>query len=245
MSWRLGAGRYLRPPDMTELFGDRGAMHGNPQLRPEQGQSVEAGLSLEGGPPELQGRFDLALYRSRTEDLIVWVQNGQQVMVPVNIGAAQVRGLELGLNGQMLSWADLGSSLSWTLSENQSPQSAVQGRQLPRVPTLELSLGPQLHWEEKLRLGHQWSYTDGNYWDATNWYRSAPRSLHSAFVRVWPTPRWPTLELSVLNIADRIAEVVPRDPLNPEEGDAVSAITDFTGSPLPGRTLLFTMTWAP
>ena len=46
-------------------------------------------------------------------------------------------------------------------------------------------------------------------------------------------------------LVERWDEVVPRDPLQPEAGAVVSAITDFSDYPLPGRTLLLTARWSP
>ena len=60
-----------------------------------------------------------------------------------------------------------------------------------------------------------------------------------------PGPRAPTLSLDVLNLTDRVVEVVPRNPLDPaDDAMAVQPITDFTGYPLPGRTFLVTVAWS-
>ena len=48
---RFNAGRYLRVPDLTELFGDRGALVGNPNLnsrRASSGMPASDGRGLSG-----------------------------------------------------------------------------------------------------------------------------------------------------------------------------------------------------
>lgn len=241
------AGHYLRPPDLTELFGDRGATAGNTDLRPESGWKWDVGTRLS-LPPEraVTGALDVAHFWSSTQDLIAYVQNSQRTLVPVNVGRAWVQGLEAALTVQGWGWVDSRTNLAWTVSRNLESDTAVAGNQLPRVPAWELYQGSSVHWEDRVRLGHTFSFTAGNYWDATNWYRSAPRAIHGLFLRarLGRTP-W-SAELDVLNVGDRFVEVVPRDPaLEGDENRVVQAITDFVGYPLPGRTWLLTLSWSP
>lgn len=247
IAWKGNLGRYFRPPDLTELFGDRGALVGNPDLVPEHGWQADLGLRLDGvSLGAMAFDADLSVFWSRSHDLITWVQTGQRVMVPINIGEARARGIEAAGNARLGPFED---SLSLTLTDaaDLRDDPLYQGNQLPRVPRLELSQSLSLAWARGLpgRLGYQFSFTDGNYWDATNWYRAAPRAIHGAFASVAPAPGW-TLAFDALNLTNHITEVVPRDPLHPDDGEAVvSAITDFSDYPLPGRTLLLTVRWSP
>ena len=198
---------------------------------------------------------DLTAFRSRTTDLIVLVQNAQRTSIPVNFGLTRVLGLETALTLQIGHFLDSQTSATWTQSRNLTADPSVQGNQLPRIPALDLWQATSLHWGDRVRLGHTFSYTDGSYWDATNFYRSAPRPIHGAFLRVQPgapdaeTHRpslWPSLELGVLNLADHIVQIVPRNPLDQSDpARIVSSITDYAGYPLPGRTWMLTLRWAP
>ena len=97
--------------------------------------------------------------------------------------------------------------------------------------------------DQRIRIGHGWSYTAANYWDATNYFRTPARSLHDAFIRVAPVPAL-SVEAAVRNLLDQRVDVVDRDPLDTSTGARrVQALTDFAGYPLPGRTFLFTLTW--
>jgi hypothetical protein len=98
---------------------------------------------------------------------------------------------------------------------------------------------------DSITASHSWSYTSGNYWDQTNWYLSAPRSIHSAFIRLDPHIGGVEAELSIRNITNRMVDIVPTNPLDPEdESVALSGLSDFHGYPLPGRTALFSLCWS-
>jgi outer membrane receptor protein involved in Fe transport len=243
LAFKANAGRFFRPPDFTELFGDRGGVVGNTDLRPEHGWQGDLGVRW--AMPSrwaATGSLDLAWFRSHVQDQIVYVQNGQQSSVPINLGRSFMQGVEAALTLDLLGWLDSQSNLTWTQSRNLTPQQDVINNQLPRVPAWEVYQGSSLHWDEHLRVGHSWSYTDGNYWDATNWYLSPPRSIHGLFVR-GGLGGW-SLELSVLNLLDRTTALVDRNPLSDQDDTLVpQPITDFFGYPLPGRTFLLTVAW--
>jgi outer membrane receptor protein involved in Fe transport len=244
LAFKANAGRFFRPPDFTELFGDRGAVTGNPELRPERGWQWDVGgrwaLPADG---ELTGSVDLAHFWSAVEDQIVFVQNGQHSSVPINLGRSWTQGLEAALVLDALGWVDSQSNLTWTLSRNLTPRQDVADKQLPRVPTWEVHQGTSVHWDDRLRLGHSWSYTSGTYLDETNWFLAPPRSIHGAFLRLGVGGL--SVELSVLNLLDRRTALVDRNPLSDQDDTLVTqALTDFFGYPLPGRSYLLTVAWA-
>jgi vitamin B12 transporter len=245
LALKANGGRYLRPPDLTELFGDRGALQGNSDLRPETGWAADLGLrAVLSDNPWVAGSVELAGFVSRSQDLIVYVQNSVRTLVPTNFEATDVRGVEIAATLEVAGWVDSRSSVTWTRSENLTDSESVAGNQVPGVPSWELSQDTSAHWGDRVRLGHSWSYTAGTYWDATNWYLSPPRSIHGAFLRVQPTPAWPALAVDVLNLTDAFVEVVPRNPLDETDPNRiVQGVTDFVGYPLPGRTFLFSLTW--
>jgi vitamin B12 transporter len=245
---RATGGRYLRPPDLTELLGDRGSMLGNPDLQPERGWQWDVGgrqrLTL-GDLGSVQA--DLGHFWAVAQDRIVWVQNSQRTMIPVNFGQTWVQGLEGSMSVAAAYGLGSETSLSYTQSRNLESNPAVANKQLPGVPTWSL-------WQElssasftdRLRLAVDLSHTDGNYWDATNWYRSAPRSLLGASVQLQPGARWPRLEAGVSNLLDVQVQVVDQNPLQPQHSArVVQATTDFAGHPLPGRVWTIGLRWDP
>jgi outer membrane cobalamin receptor len=232
-------GQYQRPPDFTELFGDRGSVIGNEDLRPEHGWLVDVGVRAESA----RGSLEVGFFRRDTTDLITYVQNSQRTMVPVNLGKSQVQGLELAVAGSVGPLKSA-TSLTRNWSENLSSDEAYAGNQIPGLPAWSASQESTLAFGERFDVHHTWSHIDGNYWDQTNWYRAAPRSLHSAFLR---TRMWQSLalELSVRNVFDRRVEEVPRNPLDSDDTDVImQGIEDFHGYPLPGRTIQLSLTWS-
>ena len=243
--FKANAGRYFRPPDFAELYGDRGALLGNEGLRPEQGWQADVGLRARS--PEhwwLQGSVELGHFWQSSTDLITWIQNSQRTLVAQNIGQAWTQGVELSAQADVAGWVDLQWNLTRMASVNLVQDPAVADNQLPRVPLWEISTQSSVHWGERVRIGHHWTYVAQNYWDSTNWYLTPPRSLHGAFVRTQPFEKGPSLEASVLNLQNRQVESVPRNVLDPKDPSLIlQPLTDFVGYPLPGRTVLLTLRW--
>lgn len=240
-------GRYLRPPDLLELFGDHGAVRGNAALRPERGWQADVGARwVLPDHPVARGTLEVTVFDRRTTDLITWVQNAQKTFVAVNVGRAWVGGVEAAASADVLDRVDVLAAVTRQDSVNLVADASVANNQLPRVPGWEIDSRVAVRHGETARLGHTFSYTAGHPWDATNWYWSAPRAIHGVFAVVQPGPRLPELSIDVLNVFDRITEVVPRNPLDPSDpARVVAPMTDFYGFPLAGRTVVVTVRFAP
>jgi len=249
LTLKANAGTALRPPDLSELFGDRGVMVGNPELVPERARTADLGLRAElASDGALAGSAELTGFATRTRDLIAYVQTGQRVLVPINLGDTRVGGLEGALDWSLGDWLESRTALTWTSSKNLSKDPEYAGKQLPRVPEWDLSQSTALVWEGRLsaRLGHSFTYVDDDYLDAVNVERAAPRAVHGAWLRLGYPATGLSLELDALNLANRRAEVVARNPVNPSDPSrALVAITDLSGYPLPGRSFLLSLRWSP
>ncbi len=243
LAFKANGERGFRPPDFMELFGDRGAMVGNTELIPESSWAWDVGLRFDvPANTVIAGGLSAGYFWRHTHDAIIYVQNSQRTQVPVNFGEARVGGVEGAIDAVVANAVDLRGAITWMHSRNLDTRVAYTDKQLPRVPRWEVSASASVYWEERVRVGYTLNFTSGNYWDATNWYLAAPRTLHGLFVRSRPGPRWPFLEVEVRNLLDERVEVVPRDPLNPDDGAlVVQPLTDFTGYPLPGRVVLVTV----
>ena len=243
---RASAGRFVRPPDLTELFGDRGARAGNPGLVPETGWQwdVGAGLRLPDHPAGAVA-LDVTHFWTAVSDHIIYVQNSQRTSVPVNFGQTWTQGLEVALDLSLLGVLDSQTAVTATLSRNLTRGTGVANNQLPLVPRRQVSQATSVHWRDRARLGHTWTVVSGNYWDATNFFEAPPRNLHGAFARVTPsTDLGFSVEASVLNLFDRTVEVVDRNPLDAaDDARALQPVTDFVGYPLAGRTWLLSVRW--
>ena len=244
LALKANGGSYLRPPDFTELFGDRGGIIGNTDLVPEEGWQWDAGLRLTAPTSALgTASLDATYFWAAAENQIIFVQNSQRTSIPRNFAQTHVDGVELAVTVDLLGWLDSQSNLTWTRSENQTPADDVFGNQLPRLPEWELYQGTSLHLKSWARLGHTFSYTADNYWDQTNFYRAAPRSIHGAFVRLGAGRI--SAEGSLLNLTNETVVAMDRNPLSDDDDTPIlQPLTDFTGYPLPGRTWLLTLRWS-
>ena len=244
ISLKASAGMYQRSPDFTELFGDKGSIVGNPDLRPESGYTLDIGVKIDHSGT-VGGAVEVAGFHRRTTDLITYVQNSQRTMLPVNLGASQVRGIEATIVISLWDNLQSDTSIARSWSTNLSDNETYAGNQLPNLPALELHQTTTISLMDSITASHSWSYTSGNYWDQTNWYLSAPRSIHSAFIRLDPHIGGVEAELSIRNITNRMVDIVPTNPLDPEdESVALSGLSDFHGYPLPGRTALLSLCWS-
>lgn len=243
---RATGGRSFRPPDLTELYGNQGALVGNAALRPESAWQGDLSLAWSTAPGADVGvALEAAGFFRAVNDRITWVQNAQRTLVPVNFGEAWVGGAEASLSVDVLGWVDAQTQGTWTEGINRSTDSAERGKQLPFVPRVQVDHALGAHWDERIAVGWTLHAMMDVYTDAANVHRQADRVLHGLYVRSRPGPRWPTLELAVHNVGDLRVQDVPRDPLGADDGTVPTALTDFVGYPLPGRTFVVGLTWTP
>lgn len=137
---RANGGRYTRTPDLSELFGDRGAVIGNPDLKAEVGNNLDAGATyilMNKSVLDLL-RVDAVWFGSWVEDLISFEQNSQSTTRPVNIDAARVLGTELGLQLGLFDLVNLSGNYTYFHGVNRSKIEHYRGKKLPGKPTHEV-----------------------------------------------------------------------------------------------------------
>ncbi len=207
-------GRYGRLPSFYELFGDRGGIVGNTDLRPEQGVTWDAGLRAEwrGEGPEVSG--EVVYYDRRAEDLIQFVQHSQGVSRPANIGQARVRGAEVTLQGRPGKVLTLSGNYTYQLALDRSNVPHRRNKVLPNRPkhegqgTGEVRVGP-------VRLTYNLAFEGGSFLDRANLRPVRARVIHNAGagLTLFRTVR---LMWEVKNLTD-------------------DQVADVWGYPLPGR----------
>ncbi len=107
----------FKAPSFNELYFPG---FGNPDLGPEESDSVELGIASAGG------RWAVYLFDTDIDDLI---GIDPDTFAPVNIDAARIRGLEITYNTTLADWI-LNASLTLLDPENRS--AGLDGNQLPR-----------------------------------------------------------------------------------------------------------------
>ncbi|MBM3280008.1 MAG: TonB-dependent receptor [Candidatus Handelsmanbacteria bacterium] len=219
LALQLHLGRHLRPASFYELFGDRGAVIGNPALRRERGLHWDGGLRLARPGPAVLRRLELAGYRKETRNLIRFVQNSQQVSRPHNIGRALVRGLELRTE-LGLGPARLSGNYTYQRALNQSAFPSERGRDLPNAPRHSFNLRSEA-FARRCGLYHELNGESRQYLDRANLRPVAGRLLHTLGARLRPRAGFEATA-EVRNLGDIQVE-------------------DLWGYPLPGRSFFLAL----
>ncbi len=236
---RANGGRYLRTPDLAELYGDRGSVVGNPELDPEVGWNADAGLTwirpgCSTGLTLL--RLDAAWFGSWAQDLIAYVQNSQHTIRPENVDAARILGLETGLRLVAFDLVSLQGNYTYLNAINQSDKPYHDGRRLPGRPEHEayarLAVGRVFErWGGSLWFDADW--TGNVYLDQANLVDdSVGHLLFGLGYRLERPREGLTLTIEVKNLLDTIT-------VEGADGNA-RPVRDYEAYPLPGRTILAT-----
>ncbi len=107
------AGRYVRPPTLSELYGASALTAGNPTLSTETGETVDAGFRFSATGAAGRYAADVFGFLREAHDLIRFRQTGLSIVAPYNVGRARILGLEATLAGE---WARMvRAELSTTL----------------------------------------------------------------------------------------------------------------------------------
>jgi vitamin B12 transporter len=247
---RGSAGRYLRQPNLSELFGDRGYVIGNEGLRPETGTKLDGGLTFDReriAGRELSVFAEIAGFATFSEDLIQWVRSGA-VVRPVNVVGARVRGLEAGLSVRAFG-RDLGLDIAYTLldSRNAGPEAEQRGKPLPGRPrhsVLARPSGGHRFEVGRRRVGleprgfYELEWIAGTFLDLSGRVELPPRLLHGLGASLRVADR---VEFAIegRNLANMLRAVI-----EPAFGPATpypAAISDFIGFPLPGLSVWATL----
>ena len=130
---RLSWGTAFKAPSFNDLYWPGS---GNPELKPEESETVEAGLRYTQGRQHL----DAALFHTEVDNLIAWAPTESGMWQPANINRARMQGLELEGGTQHGPWQ---VTIAATLLKAINLET---DNELPRRPrqTLRLDLDRQL-----------------------------------------------------------------------------------------------------
>jgi len=234
---RVSGGRFHRLPSTYERFGDGGVTTAaNPGLGPEQGMSADVGLKcdIRGWLPartgESQGEFDISLFGTLAQDLIVF-ERTLSVAVANNLAAAEVFGFEASgflANGLV----SVRAVYSHTRAVDRSEVLGNVGQQVAGVPTDRLNLrfradlgAFDLTWEVDGQSGVSL--------DRTGSLQRPGRILNNLFASVtFGAHDEVTIQVSARNLTDlRVEEVTLPGGIRSK-----SPVADYYGFPLPGRS---------
>jgi iron complex outermembrane receptor protein len=238
---RASFGRYFRPPNMLELFGDRGFIVGNEGLVSEEGVGVDGGFVADIGAAEPFGSYlQAAAFFHQTENLIQWQQAGP-VLRSDNVEGATMAGVELGLStwlwhGRLRAQANY----TYLFTRNDSRSAHTKGKQLPGRPEHEaftrISGGYPFDVAGTAiepRFFYSFEFIAGNYLDPSGRRLVPARALHGAGLEA-SIHGWLRMSFEVRNLLDR--RVTAWSPVAANTETLRVPLSDFIGYPLPGRS---------
>jgi iron complex outermembrane receptor protein len=147
-------GRAVRIPNLQELFGTEGVVLGNPNLKPEKAKLRDVGVRVT--PPAwgpLSGMaFEFVYFDDPIDDIIVFVQNSQRLIVPENVSSATLRGEEVSARGRLADRVALSVNYTHQDAIDDSDVPYLRGNQLPGRPRHELYARIELAWSTRRPL---------------------------------------------------------------------------------------------
>ncbi len=217
LTLRSNLAKYVREPSFFELFGDRGFIIGNPDLREEKGVNFDFGAELNGqmSYPQLQRiMFNVACFRNDVDDLISRVYDARGIGKSVNISESLIQGVEFGATVEFLNYFRAVFNATWQNPENQSAIGAFNGKNLPgRFEASYLGRLEARHNGFTIYTEH--IQEEGMYYDTANLLKADDKQLFNAGIS-W-AGQLLMISLTGKNLKDEIHE-------------------DFNGYPSPGRS---------
>ncbi len=227
---KANAGRYGRAPSFLELYGDTGALLGNPLLRPEIGWNGDLAAEYRAGGARASITSRTGIFAARVDDLIEWVPISYSQVRVDNIGRARIWGAEQELDVELGRRVRVTGQATYLDARDDSDFAAHAGKQLPFRPRLHAYLRPQLR---RWPLGRalvagayvEGDFQTGTYFDSADIVAVQTRLLLGAGVEVAAPRTGLLLALSAKNLTDA-------HPL------------DVIGYPLPGRSIFLSLMWS-
>ncbi len=160
--------RNYHAPTLNDLYFVPG---GNPNLRPEQGESFDLGVEASVERKKWSAGGKVTLYRSNITDWILWTPTIKGFWTPENLSAVRSEGVESRANATYSPNKDWSASLNAvfaiTSSTNATPDSDTYGNQLPYIPRYSASAGLGLRWHT-WELDYKWRYYSERYTSHSN-----------------------------------------------------------------------------
>lgn len=225
LTLKTNAAKYVREPSFFELFGDRGFFVGNDELKAEKGVNYDAGFEtnwLTANEWLKRVSCNAAYFKSDVDDLITRVYDARGIGRSVNISEAHIKGIEGGINLDLLKYFRVVGNATWQDTENRSEIKAFNGKSLPGrfeksyLGRLEARYGG-------FKVYSEYVIEKGLFYDTANLLKAEDKKEINAGVS-WLF-RSILFNFEAKNLGDDQYE-------------------DFNGYPLPGRSYYFTIQYS-
>jgi iron complex outermembrane receptor protein len=214
--------KYVREPSFLELFGDRGFIVGNPDLKAEKGVNFDAGFEVNW---LTKNRWfnriscNAAYFRSNVDDLITFVYDSRGIGKAENISKARIWGVESRITVDFMKYFRLVGNATWQDPTNESEIKAFNGKILPgKWQTSYLARIEGRY--AGLKAYVEWIRETGMYYDSANLLPAKDKILFNAGIS-WLFHSF-LFSLESANLGNDQYE-------------------DFNGYPMPGRAFYFTV----
>lgn len=141
VSLRGNIGKSYRVPTFDDLYWpDEGWGRGNPGLKAESSTNFDLGLVFSQKSSSFS-QVEINYFNNAIEDLISWGTDNLGVWMPLNIGKANISGIETGIKFRLpKEIAYLEIFHTWMKATDQTPQSATKGKRLIYRPNSKLDI---------------------------------------------------------------------------------------------------------
>jgi len=225
----LSGGTATRFPSLFELFGNTGAVLGNPDLCPESSLGVELGVvhAADWLPRPHRLRLALTGFATTVDDLIQFVQTAQNVSVASNLASARLLGLEAEVRADLFGHWRNELSGSVLQAVDTSDVAARSEKALPLRPAWRWHARAEGYtgrhgWLRDAALAVEVEQTAGDYLDPANLVWLPSRLALGLEANVTLVPQRLRLGLAARNLL----------------GDQA---LDLVGHPVPGRSFHATL----
>jgi vitamin B12 transporter len=132
------AGRYVRMPTLSELYGMSPLVQGTPALVPETGQTVDVGTRV--AIDSAAGRYglDTFAFARFAQDMIRYRTTSFGVAAPYNVASARILGVEAAVSGEWLRALRARVAVT-AMDPRDTVDNAATNDILPLTPRLSLS----------------------------------------------------------------------------------------------------------
>jgi len=160
---KASVGRGFRAPTVSELYWRDNYNEGNPDLKPEESFSYDAGIQQSLGEKSM---LQVSLFQSHMKNLIAWFDDGKGIYRAQNVNDAFLQGLETELNARLTK--EISGALNYTLLGAKDTSGQYDGETLTYRPKNKVGarLGYQSKWGFKCNVNAE--YTDSVYADRAN-----------------------------------------------------------------------------
>ena len=236
---KANVARAERAPNFTELFGNRGAILGNPELDPERGVNADLGFVVE--RPRLGAyltgvRLEAVGFASVVDDLIVLVQNSQRTSIFRNVDRARTVGAEVAAAATLGEHVRLSVNYTYQDARDESGIPARDGNQLPGRPRHDLYHRTEYRRAEG-RLFYELSFVAENFLDQANFLVVNARATHTLGVEADVAALGRRFGSAALARVPLVATLEVRNFTD-------NQVEDVAGYPLPGRAVFGTVRWS-